>query len=124
MFNQEKEMKINSKEVETIIGPSVKVTGDFNCQGNIVIDGMVDGSVSTEGDLMAGERSKITANVRAKNAKIAGYIKGNLDINGYLELLSTAKIEGDLKAEMVSIAKGAFFSGNCTMTKDSQSKIK
>ena len=115
MFNSQKQGEVIN-EFETIIGPSVKVKGDFNGQGNIIVEGMVDGNLKTNGSLEVGVKAKITANVEAKEAKIGGQINGNLKIKGYLEVTSTAKVLGDIEAAGLSIERGAIFNGNCVMT--------
>ena len=103
------------KEVETIIGPSVKVEGDFVGQGNLVVDGMIKGSVSTEGDLKVGDKAKITASVKANNSFISGEIYGDVIIQNDLELTASAKISGDIEAKSISIARGAVINGKITM---------
>lgn len=114
MFNKQSQGgEIN--EFETVIGPSVKVTGDFNGQGNIVVEGMVEGNLKTNGNLAVGEKAKLTANVEAKEARIGGEIKGNVKIKGFLEITSTAKIYGDVEAANLSIERGAIFNGKCIM---------
>lgn len=103
------------KEVETIIGPSIKIKGDFHGMGNIIVDGCVNGSLKTNNNLKIGEKAKVTANVEAKEAKIGGEIKGNVKIKGYLEITSTAKIFGDIEANSLSIERGAIINGKCSM---------
>ncbi|MCK4554658.1 polymer-forming cytoskeletal protein [Candidatus Parcubacteria bacterium] len=105
----------NFKKVETIIGPSVKVKGDFNSQGNIIVEGIVQGNLKTKGSLLIGNKAKITADVEAKEAKIGGEVKGNVKIKGYLELTATAKIFGDVEADSLSVERGAILNGKCTM---------
>ncbi|MCK5511085.1 polymer-forming cytoskeletal protein [Candidatus Parcubacteria bacterium] len=113
MFN--KDNNENIKEAETVIGPSIKVKGNFHGQGNIIIEGEVEGSVKTDNYLLVGEKSIITANVKAKNAKINGKVTGNIQIDEYLEIGSTAIITGDINAKILSIAKGARLNGKCSM---------
>jgi len=107
-----------SKNAETIIGPSIKVKGNFHGEGNIVIEGTVEGSVKTNSFLLVSGKAKILADIKAKNAKIGGEINGNILIEGYLEILSTAKIFGDIEAGQLSIEKGAILNGKCLMTKN------
>ncbi|MFA6106149.1 MAG: polymer-forming cytoskeletal protein [Patescibacteria group bacterium] len=111
---------MNLKEVETIVGPSVKVKGDFHCGGNIIVEGEVEGNLICGNMLQIKSGSKITADVTAKEAVIGGEIKGNVKIIGFLEITETAKIFGDIEAGIISIAKGAFFNGNCAMNKESR----
>lgn len=114
MFNKQ-EGKMELKEVETIIGPSVKVKGDFHGQGNIIVEGIVEGSIKTINNLYVGDKARVTANVEAKEARIGGEIIGNIKTKGYLEIAPSARITGDIEAVSLSIARGAVFNGKCTM---------
>jgi len=101
---------------ETIIGASVKVEGDFICEGSMVVDGEVKGNIKTSSLITVGASAKITADVEAKDAKIAGQIIGNLKINHCLELVSTAVIKGDINCAKLIIAEGAIVNGLCQMS--------
>ena len=78
-------------EVETVVGPSVNVEGDFASEGNIVIKGTVSGSVFTSKHLTVEMGAKIIANVRAGSATIAGEVKGNMKIKESLELFNIVR---------------------------------
>lgn len=106
-----KTAQVNSKQIETIIGQSVKVEGDFICQGSIIVEGELKGSVKTSDFLKVGVKSLILADVEASEALVAGEIKGDIKVSGYLELTSTAKILGNIQAGSISVAKGAMLSG-------------
>jgi len=105
----------NNKEVETIIGPTVKVDGNFVGQGNVVVEGIVKGSLKTKKNLKVGTGAQIMANVVASNALVAGEIKGNIKINESLDVKSTAKILGDIETKSLSVEKGAIINGKCSM---------
>ena len=115
MFSKNEATPINSKKVETIIGPSVKVEGNFKGEGDLLIDGILVGSLSTENNLKIGAGAVIDATVRAKNAFISGKVKGNLTISGKLELSGTAVILGDIKAQTLSMESGAMIQGKMSM---------
>lgn len=115
MFAKNQEGGVNNKTAETVIGPSVKVEGNFVCEGSIIIEGEVKGSVETNSFLRVGNKSVIVANIKAKNAKISGRVKGNVVVENYLEITETAKIFGNIEMAQLSIAKGAFVTGKCTM---------
>ena len=76
MFNKEQKDS-GIKDAETIIGPSIKVKGNFHGEGNMVIEGIVEGSIKTNKNLLVGERAVITASIEAKEAKIGGKVNGN-----------------------------------------------
>lgn len=105
-------------DVETVIGPSVKVEGDFTSKGNVTVEGVVHGTIKTEKDLKVGVGAKISASVFATNAFIAGEVKGNVKVGGRLELSDTSKIYGDIEAKIVTMAAGAIMNGKCTMCHD------
>ena len=106
------------KEAETIIGSSVKVEGDFVGEGNLIIDGIIKGNVSTKGDLKVGEKAKITASVQANNGFISGEITGDIIIQNDIELTASARISGDVQAKSISIARGAVINGKISMSQD------
>ena len=114
MFNKQED-KI---DFETVIGPSVKVEGDFLGDGNVLVEGLVNGNLNTAKHVVVTEQAKITANITANTAKIAGEVTGNVKIADRLELAGTAKVSGDIEAGLLSIEAGARFNGKCTMTAD------
>lgn len=101
--------------VETIIGPSVKLEGEFEGNGDIIVEGVVLGNLKTKNNLRIGKNAKIKADIEAQNAYIAGEVSGSLKIQGGLELTSTAKVIGDVEVKMIAIEKGAYFNGKINM---------
>ena len=104
-----------STQAETVVGPSVKIQGDLNSEGNIRIEGSVTGKIKTTQSVYVNQGARIAADVLAGNAIIGGDIQGNLKITGHLILQSTAKITGDISCAILRMEDGAQFSGKCTM---------
>ena len=99
------------KDAETIIGASIKVKGNFHGEGNIVVEGQLEGNLRTEANLFIGDKAKVVANIEANDAIINGEVKGSLKIHQYLALGPTAKIIGDINYCEISIEKGAIING-------------
>jgi len=116
-----KDQANNTTETDTIIGPSVRVEGDFITEGNIVVEGTVCGKIKTEKNIKVGPKSKIFASVYAENALISGEVQGNIRVKNKLELTPTAKIFGDIKTNILLIASGSILNGKCQMG-DNKSK--
>lgn len=110
MFNKESGLE-KFKDAETIIGPSIKVKGNFQGQGNIVIEGSVEGSLKTGANLFIGDQAKVVANIEAKDAVVNGEVRGNIKAKNYLAIGRTARIYGDLQYGEISIEKGAGVNG-------------
>jgi len=110
-------------EIETIIGPSVQVEGNFVANGDIVIEGTVSGSIKTEKNLKVGAGAKIFAEISAANAVIAGEIQGNITIKDNLELTPTARLFGDVKTKILVVGSGAVLQGRCSAGEEKKSKL-
>ncbi len=112
---EEKSQATGHDDVETVVGPSVRVEGDFASEGNIVVKGIVCGNVKTSKMLTVENGARIFANVRAGNAIISGGIKGNVKVDDRLELTDTAQIHGDIACKVLDVAAGALVYGKVSM---------
>ncbi len=99
--------------VETVIGPSVKVEGEFIGNGDVVVEGMVVGTLKTTRDLRIAEGAVVNADVSARNIIVAGKIIGNVKVKEMSQLTSTAHITGDVQTQVLQIDSGAVMNGRC-----------
>ena len=113
MFKDDSEKQ--PKNVETIIGPSVKVEGDFVGDGDVIVEGIVIGNLKTKNHLKVTQGAKIQAEVEAQSAFIAGVVTGNITIEEDIELTASAKVKGDIITNLLSIEKGAKVNGKINM---------
>lgn len=107
---------------ETIVGHSVRIEGDLISEGDIKVDGIVNGKVKTTQNLFVGPTAKIDADVQAGTATIAGAITGNIKVTGVLLILQTGQIAGDIDCGQIAIEEGAYFSGQCKMAERKQER--
>jgi len=117
MFNKDNKLE-RLKDAETIIGASIKVKGNFHGQGDIIIEGSLEGSLKTNANIYIGEKAKVIANVESKDLIVNGEIRGNVKIKNYLSLGSTARIFGDVQYSEISVAKGAVINGQLASIND------
>ena len=122
MFKEENPAK-DIKSAETIIGPSVRVEGDFISEQDIIIDGEVVGNISTSNNLRVGKGAVVKAKIDAKNAYIAGRIVGNVTVKDKLKITETASIKGNVTARLLEIEQGASLVGQCRVNPKSETKI-
>lgn len=115
MFKKEKKSFPKTSDLETIIGPSVKVRGRLIGQGNVQIEGVINGGLEAAGDIKIGEKAKVQAEIKGRNIFVAGVIKGGIKAKEKVVLKSTAKVIGDIETKSISIEEGAFFQGKCLM---------
>ena len=115
MFSKNQTTTPSAKGIETIIGPSVKVEGDFKGEGDLVIEGVLIGNLQTKNNLKIGKNALIEASIKANNAFISGKVKGDILVKGKVEITGTAIILGNIKAQIISIESGALIKGTLDM---------
>lgn len=99
-------------DVVAAIGKSVQIKGELQGSEDLMVDGMVDGTIALqESRLTIGPNAKVKANVSARDIVVMGSIQGNLQASGRIELRSGCHVVGDLKAARLSIEENAGFSG-------------
>lgn len=114
MFGKENKLE-KFKDAETIIGASIKVKGNFQGQGDIIVEGAIEGSLKTDANIFIGDKAKVTANLESKDAVVNGEIRGNIKAKNYLAIGGTAKIFGDVQYGELSVEKGALINGQLLM---------
>lgn len=119
MFGSKKTAEF-SAQVESIIGQNTSFKGSLTSSGALRIDGQFEGEVTSTADLIVGEAARVTAQISARNAVVAGSVTGDMDVSDKLELLPTAKLVGDLKAGVLIIGEGAVFKGKCEMRQETE----
>ena len=111
-----KEMSENlGANLLNIIGAGTSVKGDISSEGDLRVDGRIEGHVSVKQRLVLGKGATITGDLDATNAIVSGEIQGNVQVKETLLLKETCMIEGDLKTNKLVIESGAQFNGKCSM---------
>lgn len=91
------------------------IEGEIRCESNIRIDGVFVGNLNTKGRLVVGPNGRIEGTIQCQNAELEGVVKGKISVQQLLTLKNTAKVEGDIFTDKLSIEPGATFTGNCNM---------
>ncbi len=105
----------NDSSVINLIGPGTEITGDISCNGDVRIDGTLNGNLITKGKVVIGETGFAKGEVTCKNADISGKMEGKITISELLSLKPTSSIKGDLITNRLAIEPGAKFTGTCNM---------
>lgn len=95
-----------------VLNSDVKVTGDLSFSDDLLIDGFVEGSISSSGVLTVGESGEIKGTINTGSVIVHGKVFGNITATERIELKSTAHVIGDIRADKLAIELGAVFSGS------------
>ena len=117
MFTKKEEFMKNTDTNSAInmIGAGTTITGDIVSKGDIRVDGVLKGSINTQGKVVLGQEGTIEGDVVCINADVSGTINAKITVSQLLSLKSSANLNGDIVTNKLSIEPGATFTGSCSM---------
>ncbi len=94
----------------SIISPDLKITGNLHTEGDLQVEGTVEGDIRAN-LLTIGEDAVIRGEVVAEDVVVNGHVIGR--IRGQkVRLTSTGRVEGDILHKTIAIEAGAHFEGS------------
>jgi len=104
-------------DTEKVLDVDASMQGSlmFKDYVNLRINGTFEGVLNTKGSLMIGEQAVVNADITGESIIIAGKVSGNITALKDLKLISPARVIGDIKTPLLSIAEGAIFDGTSRM---------
>ena len=93
------------------IAPDVRIVGDIMTEGEIHIDGQVDGDITCT-TLVIGEGARINGEVTAQHVKVHGELTGKIN-STVIIIARSARVIGDVTHESLEIEAGAYVEGHC-----------
>lgn len=93
----------------SMLGADTTITGNIEASADLHVDGRVEGDIACNA-LVQGEGSEITGAVRAESVRIAGFVRGMIAAREVV-FLKTARIEGDVAYDTLTIEQGARLEG-------------
>jgi cytoskeletal protein CcmA (bactofilin family) len=116
MFKNKKEAPVTNGKIDTLIGAGTTIDGHIQASGILRVEGRIRGEITSEGDVIVGEKGDIRANIKARHVSIAGKVQGNIAASGRMHLMISGQLTGDVEAATVVIEEGAHFKGACKMS--------
>jgi cytoskeletal protein CcmA (bactofilin family) len=96
----------------SVLGADTTIRGDIDASADLHVDGKVEGDI-TCASLVQGESSEIAGAVSAETARLSGLIRGTITARE-LVILKSARIEGDVHYDALTIEQGARVDGRLT----------
>src|SRR5688500_15855483 len=103
------------QDFPTVIGPDATFKGEMSFEKGLRLQGRFEGKMNTPGRLHIAKEARMQADVDCGALIVEGDVKGNLSANDRIELKSTARYEGDLRASKLTVDEGAIFNGHVSV---------
>jgi cytoskeletal protein CcmA (bactofilin family) len=101
-----------SGQIPSILGHDLVITGDIIAEGEVQIEGRVEGNIKAT-SLTIGEQGSVNGTIKAGTVVVRGKVSGKITASR-VEMLDTANVTADVVQDSLTIANGAFFDGKCS----------
>ena len=98
-------------QTQSVIGPDVEITGNVKCGANIQLNGKLNGDLNCGGLASIGSECTIKGNVQTESIALSGALNGNITARDKIDLKSTARLHGDIRAKRLTVEDGVTFVG-------------
>lgn len=104
-------MSENAQASRSVISSEVEIIGTVKTSGSIQVEGRIEGEILSEGDVGIGKSGSVKGNLHVNSITVAGTVQGNIQAKDRIELKSTARLLGDIKAKRLAVEDGVTFVG-------------
>ncbi len=111
---------VTGQEAFTYLGKDVTFHGILTSDGNVRIDGHLEGELHSTGTLTIGAHAVIRGNITAGILVTSGNINGTVIASEKIKILNPGTLIGNIRTPAISIEAGAHFHGLSDMGLDSQ----
>jgi cytoskeletal protein CcmA (bactofilin family) len=113
--NQTQNNPTKMNQANTIISAGTILEGTIKVDTELIIEGIVKGTIIGKGKVILGANGKIEGDVTCLEAEISGKHIGKLNVKEVLFLKGQALIDGDINTGKLVIESGVKFNGKCNM---------
>lgn len=101
--------------IDSLIGVGTRIEGNIIFTGGLRVDGEVRGNITSangiEGTLVISEKASVEGAIAVGHVVINGAVIGPVSAAESLELLSSARVTGDVEYHQIEMQQGAVIQG-------------
>ena len=94
----------------TIVRPGTRVRGDLTTEGDLRVDGNVEGTITLGGELHIGRTGRVDAEVVAARVVVEGELHGRVQATQQVAIAHTGKLVGVVRG-LLTVEEGGIFQG-------------
>lgn len=103
--------------IHSYVGSNTTIKGNLECSEDLLVEGAVEGNLSSEGLIVLGKDAVVKGEVSAKEAAISGIVVGTVRCSERLEIYESAKVMGTIQAPVLKMAAGAQINARIIMSR-------
>jgi cytoskeletal protein CcmA (bactofilin family) len=120
MFNQKSKSDSTSDSPAATGGASMiaagtTLKGDISSNGDIRIDGTLQGNIHCTSKVIIGANGVIEGDISGQQADIMGKVSGTIKVRELLQLKGGSQVTGNIYSAKLQIEPAANFNGQCHM---------
>jgi len=100
-----------ASKTSTVIGRSARIVGRIAGDGDLEVQGFVEGDIAVTGDVTIAAEGMVGAGIKGHHLVVRGAVKGDLTGEVAIAIEAGARVVGDVRAPRVTIAEGALVRG-------------
>jgi cytoskeletal protein CcmA (bactofilin family) len=94
------------------------VHGELRFDTSFRVDGKFTGTVLSEGDLIVGEGGEVEGELSVGQIFVSGTVRGSVRAARRIQVAPSGKLYAEIDTPSLVIEDGAFFEGQCSMSRD------
>ncbi len=112
------EAKRSTQAEPSLLGKGVSIKGRISGDGDLTIEGTVDGEVTVGGTLHIADEARVHANVEASSVVVDGVLEGDIASQGTVHVGANSTLTGTIRAAGFAMEEGASVSAVIEMDFD------
>ena len=94
------------------LSQGIRIKGEISGAEDLFIDGTVEGKVNFQNSILTvGPNATVKADILAREIVVRGRVQGKLEGADRVQIWSSARVDGDIRADRVAIEEGAELHG-------------
>ena len=109
-------------DTKTIIDKTTRVKGILTTQDDLVIQGVLEGSVRSKAKITVDNEGRVIGDLDGNDVEILGTVEGNISAKDHFLLGSSGRVEGDVVAGHMRVEDGGVLHGTVSTKKSNRDK--
>ncbi len=103
----------------SVFAAGLVVEGEIRSDGDVRIEGRVNGNISVSGEVTVAPRGHVEGDVNGASVVVAGQVDGTIEARESARLVAGSRVNADIRSPRLALDDGATLNGRIEMDKGS-----